>query len=224
MLIPCIDIMDGKVVQLVGGEKKALEFDDPEPWIRKFGSYPLIHVVDLDAAMRRGSNRALIAQLAKRLPCQIGGGVRSADSARLLLDLGAKRVVVGSALIAGGRIDSAFVSSLAAKVGSERLVFGVDTKRGRLAIHGWKETVDVTAVDAIVQLDIFCSAFLYTNVDKEGSMTGFPIDEARQLRTATTKELMVGGGIDSLAQVDELHAIGVDAIVGMAVYTGKLAV
>src|SRR5258706_2982718 len=136
MLIPCIDVMSGKIVQLIGGERTALEFDDPEPWIRKFAGYPLVHVVDLDAAMRRGSNRDFIAQFAKRLHCQVGGGIRNADDASELLDLGAKRVVVGSALISqtpsSARINTAFASALSDAIGPDRLVFSVDTKRGML--------------------------------------------------------------------------------------------
>ena len=224
MLIPCIDVMEGKVVQLVGGEKKALEFDDPEPWLQKFAGYPLVHVVDLDAAMRSGSNRDLIARIVKRLPCQVGGGVRTANDARQLLDLGAQRIVVGSALVTNGSIDRAFAAALAHQLTPQKLVFSLDAKRGALAISGWKETVSIRAVDAIPPLEDYCSAFLYTNVDKEGSMRGFSIEQALPLRAATKRQLIVGGGIDSLAQVEELDSLGVDAVVGMAVYTGRIAV
>ena len=224
MLIPCIDIMGGKIVQLVQGERKALEIDDPEPWLRRFEKYSLVHVVDLDAAMRKGSNRAFIARLARRLPCQVGGGVRNAADAKELLAIGAKRVVVGSALVADAQINTTFAQSLSETFGNESFVFAVDAKHGQLAINGWKDTINIAPAAAIAQLEDFCSAFLYTNVDKEGLLGGFPMDEARLLRTATKKQLIVGGGINSLDQVNQLDSLGVDAIAGMAVYTGAIAV
>jgi phosphoribosylformimino-5-aminoimidazole carboxamide ribotide isomerase len=183
-----------------------------------------VHVVDLDAAMRQGSNRAIIAVLARRLNCQVGGGVRSAANATELLDMGAKRVVIGSALVSGGQIDVPFAESLSRDLGLEHLVFSVDAKKGMLAISGWKETVPISASETVKALDRYCSAFLYTNVDKEGGMEGFPISEAQALRAATGNQLMVGGGINSMKQIQELDRMGVDAVVGMAVYTGKLAI
>ena len=223
MLIPCIDVMGGKVVQLIQGEKKAIELDDPEPWLRRFEKYPLVHVVDLDAAMDRGSNRAFIAKLVDRLPCQVGGGVRKSEDAKELLAIGAQRVVIGSALVAHGRIDVAFARSLAQSFGNERLVFAVDSKDGHLAVRGWKEKVSITSREAICKLDQFCSAFLYTNVNREGLLGGFPMEEARALRSATNKQLIVGGGINSLHQIAELADIGVDAIAGMAIYTNAIS-
>lgn len=222
MLIPCIDLMGGKIVQLIQGEKKALEYDDPTPWVRRFEKYPLVHVVDLDAAMGRGSNRAVIARLARQLPCQVGGGVRNTADAKELLAIGAKRVVVGSALITGSQVDTAFAQSLSDAFGAASLVFAVDAKHGQLAIRGWKEVVAITPADAIRQLDNLCSAFLYTNVDKEGLLGGFPIAEARALRALTKNQLIVGGGINSLEQINQLNELGVDAIAGMAVYTGLI--
>jgi phosphoribosylformimino-5-aminoimidazole carboxamide ribotide isomerase len=222
MLIPCIDIMGGKVVQLIQGEKKALELKDPEPWLRRFESYPLVHVVDLDAAMERGSNRAFISRLADRLPCQVGGGVRNAADARELLAIGAKRVVVGSALVTSGLIDTSFARSLTQMFGVEKLVFAVDARHGQLAVRGWTETVSVTSREAIYKLEDYCSAFLYTNVDGEGLLGGFPIKEAQSLRAVTKKQLIVGGGINSLDQITQLDTMGIDSIAGMAIYTDTI--
>jgi phosphoribosylformimino-5-aminoimidazole carboxamide ribotide isomerase len=224
MLIPCIDLMGGKVVQLVQGEKKALEFTDAEPWIRKFENYPLVHVVDLDAAKREGSNRELVSTISKRLHCQVGGGISSIAIACEVLAAGAQRVVVGSALISGGKIDIEFAKKLADVIGLDKLVFSVDSKDGRLAVNGWRATVPITAEKAISILDPYCHSFLYTHVDTEGCMSGFPMHVARQLMEVTSKKLIVGGGISSLAEVDELDAIGVDAVVGMAIYSGTMAV
>lgn len=222
VLIPCIDLMDGKVVQLVGGKEKSLEFDDIEPWITKFAAYPLVHIVDLNAALRNGSNCELIAQLSKRLPCQVGGGIRDTARAAQILDAGAKRVVIGSALYSENDVDQAFAEKLAAEIGRERLVFSVDCKRGRIAIHGWRTMVDLTAEEAVNRLQAFCGAFLYTNVDTEGAMAGFPIGTAKALAAATDNHLIVGGGIRSIDEVDELDKIGIDAVVGMAVYSGRI--
>jgi phosphoribosylformimino-5-aminoimidazole carboxamide ribotide isomerase len=224
MLIPCIDVMGGKVVQLVQGEKKALEFTDAEPWIKKFEKYPLVHIVDLDAAKREGSNRELVSILSKRLPCQVGGGISSVAIVRDALAAGAQRVVIGSALISGEKIDVGFAKRLADEIGPEKLVFSVDSKDGKLAINGWRATVPITAERAMLLLDPYCHSFLYTHVDTEGCMSGFPMHVARQLMKVTEKKLIVGGGINSVAEVDELDAMGVDAVVGMAIYSGAMAV
>jgi phosphoribosylformimino-5-aminoimidazole carboxamide ribotide isomerase len=224
MLIPCIDLMGGKVVQLVQGEKKALEFTDAEPWIRKFEKYPLVHIVDLDAAKREGSNREFVSFLSKQLHCQVGGGISSIAIAREVLAAGAQRVVVGSALISGEKIDIEFAKKLADEIGPDKLVFSVDSKAGQVAVNGWRATVPIIAENAIAILDPYCHSFLYTHVDTEGCMSGFPMHVARQLTKATSKKLIVGGGICSTAEVDELDALGVDAVVGMAIYSGAMAI
>src|SRR5437879_4568549 len=224
MLIPCIDLMGGKIVQLVQGERTALEFTDAEPWIRKFEKYPLVHIVDLDAAKREGSNRELVSVLSRRLHCQVGGGISSIAIARDALAAGAQCVVVGSALISGEKIDIEFAKKLADKIGPDKLVFSVDSKDGKLAVNGWRAPVPITAESAISILDSYCHSFLYTHVDTEGCMSGFPMHVARQLMTVTSKKLIVGGGISTLAEVDELDSVGVDAVVGMAIYSGAMAV
>ncbi len=225
MLIPSIDLLGGRIVQLVQGEKLRLAFDDFEYWIEKFSKFPLVQLIDLDAAMRQGENSALVAQIAKRLPVQAGGGIHSIDRARQVLDAGAKRVIVGSALFsAEGAVDTAFAAELCAAVGVEQIVAGIDTKNGRIAVKGWKARVELTPDDAIPQLDPFAAAFLYTHVDGEGLMQGFPIETAARLRKLTARQLIVAGGIRSQQEVDALDALGADAVVGMAVYTELLAV
>ncbi len=222
MLIPSIDLMGGKIVQLVQGEKKALEFDDFEYWIERFSAYPLVQLIDLDAAMGRGSNRELIATICKRLPCQTGGGIRDVARASELLACGAKRVIFGSALLKDGTINTALASQAAETLGIEHLTFAIDSRKGKVAIQGWKESTSVDPKDMVRALDQYCSAFLYTHIDTEGTMTGFPIDVAQELTALTKKQMIVAGGIRSRAEVDQLHAIGVDAVVGMAIYTGAL--
>ncbi|HEY1650156.1 MAG TPA: HisA/HisF-related TIM barrel protein [Terracidiphilus sp.] len=224
MLIPSIDLLGGRIVQLVQGEKLRLAFDDFEYWIEKFSKYSLVQLIDLDAAMRQGDNSALVEQIAKRLPCQAGGGIHTIDRAKQVLDAGAKRVIIGSALFSEGAVNTSFAAELSAAVGAERIVAGVDTKNGRIAVKGWKAQVELTPDDAIPQLEPYASAFLYTHVDGEGLMRGFPIETAARLRKLTRRQLIVAGGIRSQQEVDDLDALGADAVVGMAVYTELLAV
>jgi phosphoribosylformimino-5-aminoimidazole carboxamide ribotide isomerase len=225
MLIPSIDLMGGRIVQLVQGEKLRLAFDDFEYWIEKFSKYPLVQLIDLDAAMRQGDNSALVEQIAKRLPCQAGGGIHTMERARQVLDAGAKRVIIGSALFsAEGTVNTDFAAKLAEGVGTEHIVAGIDTKNGRIAVKGWKAQVELTPAAAIPQLEPYAAAFLYTHVDTEGTMQGFPIETAARLRKLTGRQLIVAGGIRSQKEIDALDALGADAVVGMAVYTELLVV
>jgi phosphoribosylformimino-5-aminoimidazole carboxamide ribotide isomerase len=225
MLIPSIDLLGGQIVQLVQGEKLRLAFDDFEYWIEKFSKFPLVQLIDLDAAMRQGDNSALVAQIAKRLPVQAGGGIHSVERARQVLDAGAQRVIIGSALFSEtGAVNTEFTAELAASVGAERVVAGIDTKNGKIAVKGWKAQVELTPDEAIPQLETHAGAFLYTHVDGEGLMKGFPIETAARLRKLTQKQLIVAGGIRSQQEVDALDELGAHAVVGMAVYTELLAV
>jgi phosphoribosylformimino-5-aminoimidazole carboxamide ribotide isomerase len=214
--------MGGKIVQLVQGKKKALEFDDFDAWIDKFTGFPRVQLIDLDAAIGSGDNRALIGDFTRRLPCQVGGGIRSIEAAREILELGAQRIILGSTLIRDGQPDVAFAEQIARAVGMEKLVFAVDAKGGKVAIRGWREATSLTPVEMIRQLDQWCSGFLYTHIDHEGLMKGIPFDVVRELRAATTKDLIVAGGISANQEIEQLHAMGVDAVVGMALYLGKL--
>jgi phosphoribosylformimino-5-aminoimidazole carboxamide ribotide isomerase len=218
VLIPSIDLMEGKVVQLVQGSRKALEFDDLQPWIDRFSKYPLVQVIDLDAAMGRGDNQNLVREIACQIPCQVGGGIRSIDSARATLHLGARRVILGSSLISQGAINVALARDLAAQLGPEKLVFAVDSRGGYVSIKGWQESTPIQAADMIRALDPFCTAFLYTNIDTEGLLQGIPLDIVRELRQATSRRLIAAGGIRSQQEVDTLDSMGVDAVVGMAIY------
>ena len=231
MLIPSIDLMGGRIVQLVHGEKLKLAFDDFDYWIERFAKYPLVQLIDLDAAMRQGENRALIESICRRLPCQVGGGLKTAEDGRALLDAGAKRVIYGSSLFAIAQpgetrrhkiIRIEFAEELKRALGEDSLCFSVDTKNGRVAVKGWKDSVDLTPEEAITWLEDFCAAFLYTHVDTEGTMQGFPLHVAATLRACTAKQLIVAGGIKERAEVDALDAMGVDAVAGMAVYSGAM--
>jgi phosphoribosylformimino-5-aminoimidazole carboxamide ribotide isomerase len=225
MLIPSIDLLGGRIVQLVQGEKLRLAFDDLDYWIEKFSRFPLVQLIDLDAAKRQGDNSALVAQIAKRLPVQAGGGIHSIDRARQMLDAGAQRVIIGSALFtADGKVNATFAAELAESIGADRIVAGIDTKQGKIAVKGWKAQVELTPDDAIPQLDPHVAGFLYTHVDGEGLLGGFPVDVAARLRQLTRRQLIVAGGIRTQQEVDALDDLGADAVVGMAVYTNLLAV
>ena len=222
MLIPSIDLMGGKIVQLVQGERKALEFEDFEEWISRFSSFAMVQLIDLDAAKGVGSNADLIKTFLKRLPCQVGGGVRSIEKARAMLNLGARRVILGSALIRDGKIDVSFAEEIAAELGADKLVFGIDARGGRVAIRGWREITEITPIQMIQALEGYCAAFLYTHIDTEGLMNGLPLDPVGKLRKATQTQLIAAGGISSQEEIERLHGMGIDAVVGMALYSGLL--
>lgn len=224
MLIPSIDLMGGRIVQLVRGETLKLAFDDFEYWIGRFQRYPLVQLIDLDAAMRQGDNGELITRIASRLPCQVGGGIGTVEKAAAVLSAGARRVIVGSALFGGADlVNIGFARTLSGAVGLEQLVFSIDTKQGRVAVKGWKDQVELTPDEAMPQLEPFCGGFLYTHIDREGTMQGFPIEVAHRLRQRTKRQLIVAGGIREQAEIDALDSIGVDAVAGMAVYSGVLS-
>jgi phosphoribosylformimino-5-aminoimidazole carboxamide ribotide isomerase len=224
MLIPSIDLMGGKIVQLVQGRRKALEFDDFEAWVSRFSKYALVQLIDLDAAIGTGDNVELVREFARQLPCQVGGGIRSVAAAEAALAAGAQRVILGSALFSDGKLDENFAKKLASAVGSSRLVFALDAIGGRVTTHGWRKETDVTPLEMIQTLQPWCGAFLYTHVETEGLLQGFPQEAILPLRQATGRQLIAAGGIRAQKEIDELQAIGVDAVVGMAIYQGLLPV
>jgi len=183
-----------------------------------------IQIIDLDAAIGQGDNRQLVSSLLGRLPCQVGGGIRTAERAQQLLGDGALRVIIGSSLIREGRIHSTFAERLASEVGADKLIFAVDSKGGKVAILGWRQLTEISAAQMIRTLESWCSGFLYTHIDTEGLMLGMPLDVVSELRSMTAKRLIVAGGIRTQGEVDRLDAMGVDAVVGMAIYLELLKV
>lgn len=217
MIIPCIDLMDGKVVQLVQGRDKALEGDAPLEMLRKFAAFPEIQVIDLDAAMGKGENAPIVELLASRARCRVGGGVRTPDRARRLIDQGAWRVIVGTAAFTPA------LEQIAAAVGPERLIIALDSRGGKIVVKGWQEATNFTAEDMIGRLEPYCSGFLCTYVDKEGMMQGTDLDWFRRLRAATRHEITAAGGITTLEDIRELSQLNIHAALGMAIYTGRLS-
>jgi len=222
MIIPCIDLMEGKVVQLIQGREKALEGDSPEEMLRKFAAFPEIQVIDLDAAMGRGSNGGLVRLLASKARTRVGGGVRGVARAQELIAQGAHRVIVGTAAFGASGINVEFLAALRDAVGRERLIVALDSKAGRIVVKGWRESTNFTAEEVLRDLEPYCSGFLCTYVDKEGMLQGTDLDWFRHLRAATTLELTAAGGITTMDEVRALAAMNVHAALGMAIYTGKL--
>ena len=222
MLIPSIDLQGGRIVQLVQGEKLAVESHDIDLWVDRFRGYPKVQVIDLDAAKDAGDNDALVTRICAQLPCRVGGGVRTVGRARDVLDAGATHVIVGSSLFNQGRVDTAFARTLFETFGAERLIAAVDSRGGKVVIHGWRTQLDLTPVEAVQRLEPFFSEFLYTHVDREGLMQGTDMSAIRAVAEATSRKLTAAGGITTQEEVDALDGLGIDAVVGMAIYTGRM--
>jgi phosphoribosylformimino-5-aminoimidazole carboxamide ribotide isomerase len=224
MLIPSIDLKGARVVQLVQGERLALASDDLEHWIDRFAYFQRVQLIDLDAAMGVGANDALVERVCRQLPCQVGGGVRTPGRALALIRSGARKVIIGSSLFREGRPNLELAASFAEAIGPEHLIGAVDSRAGRVVIHGWKTPLPLTAVEAVTALQPYCGEFLYTHVDTEGLMQGIPMDAVLAVNRATTRHLIAAGGITTQAEIDALDRAGIDAVVGMAIYTGMLAI
>lgn len=222
MIIPCIDLMDGVVVQLVQGREKALEGEPPEVMLAKFSAFPVIQVIDLDAAIGQGSNEHIVERLAGLARFRVGGGVRTPEKARRLLELGAEKVIVGTAAFTKDGPDIEFLSRLNAAVPKSSILLALDSKDGRIVVKGWREHLEIAAEDIIKRLEPWCGGFLCTYVDKEGMMQGTDLDWFRRLRSATPLEITAAGGITTYEDVEALQAMNIHAAVGMAIYTGRL--
>lgn len=222
MLIPSIDLQGGRIVQLVQGERLAVETDDVEAWIERFRGRPKVQLIDLDAAKGEGRNEALVSRICAALPCRVGGGIRTIERAEAVLALGATHVIVSSSLFREGAVDVAFARDLSARIGVTRFIAAVDSRGGRVVIHGWRTQLPLSAVEAVQQLEPFAGEFLYTHVDLEGLMKGTDMAAIAAVRAATTRAVTAAGGITTSEEIAQLDAMGVDAVVGMAIYTGRL--
>jgi phosphoribosylformimino-5-aminoimidazole carboxamide ribotide isomerase len=224
MLIPSIDLQGGRIVQLVQGEKLAIEAADPEPWIQRFSRFPRVQLIDLDAAKGQGDNAAMVAEICGRLPCRVGGGIRSIERAQAVLGAGAHAVIVSSALFRGAEVDLQFAKSLADAIGADQIIAAVDSRGGHVAIHGWRTVLPITAVEAVRVLEPYCAEFLYTHVDTEGLMGGTDLEAIRAVRRATARRVTAAGGITTADEIRQLDREHVDAVVGMAIYFGHLSI
>jgi phosphoribosylformimino-5-aminoimidazole carboxamide ribotide isomerase len=223
MLIPSIDLLGGRIVQLVQGERLALESDAIDEWIRRFTGWPKVQLIDLDAAKAQGNNHALVNRICAALPCRVGGGIRSVDRAREVLNAGATHAIVGSALFRQGVVNKDFARQLANECGIDRLIAAVDSRQGQVVIDGWRTRLPITAVQEVRELEPFFGGFLYTHVDSEGLLQGTDMAAIAAVREATARDVIAAGGITTIEEVNALDEMGVDAVVGMALYTGRLS-
>lgn len=228
MLIPCIDLQGGQAVQLVHGRERELAVDDVFGLLEKFKSYPWLHLIDLDAAVGTGDNNALARKLClqarKRYKSKVrvGGGIRTLARAQEISKWGADQIIIGSAVFREGKINSRFLRNLTNKINPDRIVIALDTAKGRITINGWRLRLALTPENVMSQLEPFCGAFLCTDVDREGTMSGANLSWFRKLRIATTHPVIAAGGIKSRREINALEKIGMDAAVGMAVYKNLL--
>ncbi len=220
MIIPCIDLMGGKVVQLRQGREKVLEADPPLEMLKKFAAFPQIQVIDLDAALDQGSNDAIVRDLADRAILRVGGGIRTADRALELLDNGVYRVILGTAVFTPEGINRTLLEALP----PDRVIVALDSRGGRIVVKGWREATEFSAEDVVGELEPFCAEFLCTCVDKEGMMQGTDLEWFRRLRAATDREITAAGGITTLEEVRVLLDMGLHVALGMALYTGRLPI
>ena len=218
MIIPCIDLMGGKVVQLIQGREKFLELPDALAVLAKFADYPQIQVIDLDGALGRGDHSEIIRELCRRKPCRVGGGIRTVDKAVQVVAGGALKVIVGSSAFTSDGINSTFLENLLAAIPREKLMIAVDCLGDRVAIRGWQETLPISSAQALVQLEPYCSEFLCTYIDAEGRLQGTNLAWFKNLRSATQLPVTAAGGITTAEEIKALEEIGMNAALGMAIY------
>jgi phosphoribosylformimino-5-aminoimidazole carboxamide ribotide isomerase len=224
VLIPSIDLQGGRIVQLVQGERLAIETTDFDGWIARFARFPKVQLIDLDAAKREGDNSAVVADICSKLPCRVGGGIRTIERGTSVLAAGAQKVIYGSSLFANGGVNVDFAAKLAAAIPPRQLIAAVDARGGRVAIDGWRTQLDVTSVEAVRLLEPYFGEFLFTDADVEGLMQGPNRAAIQAVRNATSRQLTAAGGVTTEADVAWLDGIGVDAVAGMAIYTGRLKI
>ncbi|MBW2975575.1 1-(5-phosphoribosyl)-5-[(5-phosphoribosylamino)methylideneamino] imidazole-4-carboxamide isomerase [Candidatus Woesearchaeota archaeon] len=223
MIFPSIDLMDGKVVQLVQGrrEQKKIEKDDILGTARGFSKYT-IQLIDLDAAMGKGDNLRTIKRLCSQFRCRVGGGIRTFERAREIVKAGAKKIIIGSAAFKDGEANAQFLKELDRFIGRDKIIIAIDSREGKIVVKGWKESTNINTLDIIKGLEPYCSEFLYTYVDKEGMMEGTDFSMLRKLKQITSNEITAAGGISSMDEVNKLERLGINSVLGMALYTGKI--
>jgi len=228
VLIPCIDLQDGQAVQLVHGRRRELAVADVFGLLERFKEYPWLHVIDLDAAMRKGENNKLVEELCRRakkryeMKVRVGGGIHTVERATRLVELGAEQVILGSAVFVDGEINLKLLRGLKKAVTRRRVVIALDTWRGKITVQGWQKSLARAPQEVMAALTPYCAAFLCTDVDREGTMTGVNLKWFRSLRAATEHPIVAAGGIKTQKEIAALEKLGMNAAVGMAVYKNRL--
>jgi phosphoribosylformimino-5-aminoimidazole carboxamide ribotide isomerase len=228
VLIPCIDLQNGQAVQLVRGRRRELGVTDVFGLLEEFKQYEWLHIIDLDAAMNKGDNNEIVQELCRKAArhygrkVRVGGGIRTVTRASQIIDCGARQIIIGSAAFREGKVNVRFLRQLSKKLRTSRIVIALDTAMGRITVNGWRRRLTLRAEDVFAQLEPYCAAFLCTDVDREGTMSGANLSWFCQLRTATTHPIIAAGGIKTHREISTLEKIGMDAAVGMAMYKNRL--
>ena len=213
MIVPSIDLQGGRTVQLIGGEKKAIDAGDPMPIARKFRIAGEIAVIDLDAAMGKGSNAALIEAVLAEAPARVGGGIRDLATATRWLDAGAARIIIGTAA----------KPELLSRLPRQRVIAALDARHGEVVVEGWKTATGAKILDRVAELKAHVGGFLVTFVELEGRLGGTNLELAKEIVTAADGcRVTIAGGVTTAEEIKALDEIGADAQVGMALYTGRL--
>lgn len=212
MIIPSIDIMNGKAVQLKQGKEKVLEKENVIELAKYYSRFGEISVIDLDAAMNKSSNEALIKEICKVAHARVGGGIRDIEKAKRILANGAKQIIIGTAA------NEEFLS----KLPKDKVLVAIDSRQGKITVEGWTTQVNATPEDYIKRFDNFCSGYLYTIVDKEGMMQGTDIEAIKNIRSLTNKTLIAAGGISTIEEIVTLNKMNVSTQLGMSIYTGAI--
>ncbi len=212
MIIPSIDLMDGKAVQLKQGKDKVLEREDVLELAKYYARFGEIAVVDLDAAMGKGNNEALIAKICKIAQCRVGGGIRTVEKAKRMISFGAKKIIIGTAA------DENFLTQLP----KDKVLVAIDSRNGKITLNGWQSDTEFSTESYVRRFGDFCSGFLYTIVEKEGMMEGTNLDAFKRIREVTSLPIVAAGGITTLEEIQELEKLNISSQLGMAIYTGKI--
>jgi phosphoribosyl-ATP pyrophosphohydrolase/phosphoribosyl-AMP cyclohydrolase len=225
MIIASIDIQDAQVVQLRRGSELALRREDGEALAKEFDRFGEVAVIDLDAAMGRGSNFEMIKPLLRIADCRVGGGIRTVEQAAELVNLGAKKIIVGSAAFRVGQtfaLNNEFLGSLASRIGRERIIVAVDARDDEIVVDGWRTPTGLNLAETARLVEKYAGELLFTAVEKEGMMGGADIDAVKKLRGAVSCLLTAAGGVSTLDEIETIAALGCDIQLGMALYTGKI--
>jgi phosphoribosyl-ATP pyrophosphohydrolase/phosphoribosyl-AMP cyclohydrolase len=216
MIIPAIDLMNGKLVQLEKGEKKIIELENPKSFAQKYAKYTSIQLIDLNSALSKGDNFELVKEICGIANCRVGGGVRTIQKAIELVNAGAKKIIIGT------KANSEFLFELCAVIGRDKIIVAIDCKGGKVVTEGWTKNTGVNPIESVIKLEDYCSEFLYTSVEKEGILQGADIVMVKQLKKLTKNKISIAGGVNSIEEIKELDKLGIDAVTGMAIYSGLI--
>ncbi|MBE7705649.1 MAG: bifunctional phosphoribosyl-AMP cyclohydrolase/phosphoribosyl-ATP diphosphatase HisIE [Cyanobacteria bacterium SIG30] len=212
MIIPSIDLMNGKAVQLKQGKEKVLEKENVIELAKYFGRFGEIAVIDLDAAMNKGDNEDIIKEICKVAKCRVGGGIRTIEKAKKILAYGASKIIIGTAA------NEEFLS----KLPKDKVLVAIDAKNDKIAVEGWQTTTDASPINYVQRFDNLCAGYLYTIVEKEGMLAGTCIEKYEEIKKYTKKPITAAGGITTIEEIKKLEELNISSQLGMSIYTGKI--